>query len=403
MDDPSLRSRAIDPVDILAVSNYGPSSPAFRVRIGNLASALARKGVRIERLSTLTDAETDRFHNASTWAKGRAILRGQRRLHESLDARGLPDTVLIQQRVDFSPGLATERRLARAQRLVWDVDDALWMRSTLRISRRAWLTGDARIARWTARHAAHVIAGNHLLAEDIAAWTDAPVSVIPSLVDTDAVSMRRHDDGAELVVGWIGSPGTAGYIDRVLPAISALARALPQSVRFLVVGAGRSYATPGVRIDSVRWSPDAERAALGAIDIGVMPMPDDTFARGKCAYKALQYMAAGVPVVADPVGVTRSVVAPLSTGPAGYVPDAGSEWVDALVDLARDPDLRSAFGRAGRERIVQDFSIVRWAPTVAAVLRGVPAPRNPDEGPPDPQPASAAPPGRISDARPKDA
>ena len=113
------------------------------------------------------------------------------------------------------------------------------------------------------------------------------------------------------------------------------------------------------------WSIEAERAALSRIDVGLVPQPNTPWTRGKSAYKAIQYMASGIPVVADDVGVVSTHV-----GDGGVVVSDGDGWVDALLRLARDPDLRQQVGENGRRRAERDFSVERWAPVVAAILRG---------------------------------
>ena len=129
----------------------------------------------------------------------------------------------------------------------------------------------------------------------------------------------------------------------------------------------------GLRVVLHRWSEPAERAVLDRMDVGLMPLPDDPWARGKCAYKALQYMAAGVPVVADDVGITAAVI---GDGQAGLIVSRPRDWVDGIVQLARDPELRNRLGAAGRRRVEADFSTARWAPVLAAAIRGEPVARS---------------------------
>jgi glycosyltransferase involved in cell wall biosynthesis len=123
----------------------------------------------------------------------------------------------------------------------------------------------------------------------------------------------------------------------------------------------------GFVVESVPWSVVGELEALKRIDVGLMPMPDNAWTRGKSAYKALQYMSAGIPVVGDDVGVATSVIDP---GRGGFVVRNEDEWVEALVRLARDAALRDRLGKHGRQRVERDFSVTRWAPVVAEILKG---------------------------------
>ena len=119
-------------------------------------------------------------------------------------------------------------------------------------------------------------------------------------------------------------------------------------------------------VDSAPWSVRSESEALKQIDVGLMPMPDNAWTRGKSAYKALQYMSAGIPVVGDDVGLASSVIEP---GNAGFVVHSEDEWVDALLTLAADTRLRTRLGAHGRKRVETHFSLMRWASVVADILR----------------------------------
>ena len=272
----------------------------------------------------------------------------------------------MHRRADLLPSLSLERAAAGGRRLVYDVDDAIWLdaRRDSGAHPLAALKGSARKAAWLASRADHVIAGNALLAEHLSRFSHA-VSVIPSLVDTESVPVRRHADGAELVVGWIGSRSTAPFLEGVRDVLERVRATLPAGrLRLLTVG-GAMDPIPGIACEAHPWSARAQADALARIDVGVMPLPDTVWNRGKCAYKALQCMAAGIPVVADDVGVAGAVV-----GDAGRVVRGQPAWVEALVELLRDRALRERLGRRGHERVERDFSLARWAPVMAAVLRG---------------------------------
>ncbi len=120
-------------------------------------------------------------------------------------------------------------------------------------------------------------------------------------------------------------------------------------------------------VDSVPWSEESESDALKRIDVGLMPMPDNAWTRGKSAYKALQYMSAALPVVGDDVGVASSVI---GSENAGLIVRTDDEWVEALIALARDARLRARLGKQGRRCVEENYSVAGWAPVVAEILRG---------------------------------
>jgi glycosyltransferase involved in cell wall biosynthesis len=194
------------------------------------------------------------------------------------------------------------------------------------------------------------------------------VSIVPSLIETRAIPLRRHRAGSELVLGWIGSPTTAPYLRRLERAVTTVARAFrDQAIRVLIVGGEPNLVIPGVEIETWEWTPQRELDALHRIDIGLMPLPDNVWTRGKSAYKALQYMSAAIPVVADDVGVASEVV---QNHRAGFIVGSEAEWTQAVLDLAQDPALRQRFGNEGRRIVETNFSVSRWAPIIAALIKG---------------------------------
>lgn len=338
---------------------------AFRVRLELPGRGLAEHGIALDLLPLFAGDSAQRFRRAGAVGKARVLVAARRRLRRELREAGEEaSTVVVQRQVDLAPSLALERAAVRGRRLVYDVDDAVWLSGRQTGGHPlSGLKGAGRKVRWLAERAEHAIAGNEILAEHLAAYSQR-VTVVPSLVDPAAYAVRAHEQDEELMLGWIGSPTTAPYLDRVVDVLERLARSSQRPVRLVVVG-GSAPEIAGVRVEERAWSPEAEREALAEMDIGLMPLEDTPWTRGKCAYKALQYMAAGVPPVADDVGVAGATVAN-----AGYAVSGSDTWHDALQTLAEDAGLRSRLGEMGRRRVEQEFSPERWLPTIAAILRG---------------------------------
>jgi glycosyltransferase involved in cell wall biosynthesis len=224
----------------------------------------------------------------------------------------------------------------------------------------------ARKVRWFVSSADHVVVANDVLADYFGRLTNR-LSVIPSVVEPRGQAVRQHEDREELVLGWIGSRTTASYLGRLQAVLPRVCDALEgRQVRLLVVG-GSSPPIAGARVENRNWSLEAEDQALSEIDIGLMPVPDNAWTRGKSAYKALVYMAAGIPVVADDVGIAASTI---GNDLGGFVVRSNREWVEAIVALAGARAMRERLGRQGRERVETHFSVQAWAPAMAAILRG---------------------------------
>jgi Glycosyl transferases group 1 len=354
-------------VSVAGVAAQSSSMPGFRIRVGLLREELRSLGVDVEPFLLLTESEARQVREASALRRARALIASRRRLLDELRAKpGAFDATLIQRQADLLPSLRVERAAVDHQRLIWDVDDAIWLDTSreARLHPLAFLKGTRRKVRWLAERADQVIAGNRVLAEWLSRYTDR-VTVVPSLVEPRELPIKQHGDGDTITLGWIGSAGTSRYLMPIRALLPELSRLAPErTFRLLVVG-GEITPPDGIEVEQLEWSPEAEGKALGAIDIGLMPMPDTPWTRGKCAYKALQYMGAGIPAVADDVGVTREVV-----GDGGITVRGEGEWLTALIDLTRDHKLRSRLGAAARRRVETHYSVERWAPVLAGIIRG---------------------------------
>lgn len=294
-------------------------------------------------------------------------MRSRERLRR--DLRNLPHTVevaFVQRQVDMLPQLSLERAAARGRRLIYDVDDAIWHDAAGAGGHPlALLKGTRRKVDWLAQQADHVVVGNEMLAEYLAPRSHR-LTIVPSLVDDDQAPVRHHEESSRLVLGWIGSASTAPYLDRVMASIARLAKTLATPVCLLVVG-GTARPIVGAELEVLPWSEEAERDALRRMDIGLMPLPDTPWTRGKCAYKALQYMASGIPCIADDVGISSEVI---ETGGAGRIARGPDGWYESLSELSESVELRQRLGNNGRGRVAADFSVRRWVPILAGILTG---------------------------------
>jgi glycosyltransferase involved in cell wall biosynthesis len=267
------------------------------------------------------------------------------------------DAVVLQ-RVLLPPAL--QRLLARhSPRLLFDFDDAIYT------THEGASAGPP--------HAAARF--DHMLALADAAITSTPrlaararphcprVFVIPSAVDCDRY--RPHSGvgaGGEVTIGWIGRNSTTMYLAPVLPVLAELRQSRPD-LRVVLVGARAGI---GVGFaECPPWSLDTELAQLARFDIGIMPLSDDEWARGKGGYKLLQYFACGIPAVASPVGANLDIVRP---GETGYLANDEHEWREQLSRLVRDAALRERLGAAARRTAARDWSVATWSPRLAAAL-----------------------------------
>lgn len=250
-----------------------------------------------------------------------------------------------------------------AQLDVYDFDDALFLGSVSDKNRRAAMLKQER-RRWGAyvTKARLVTAGNTYLASAASAAGAARVELLPTCVDPSRYEPARHNERDSVTVGWIGSQTTTPYLDPVMRAVARLHDS-GHRVRLRLIGADRLASRPW--LEQRDWSLDREAADLADLDIGVMPMPNSAWARGKCGYKLLQYFAAGLPAIASPVGVGRNMIGEGRGLLAASVP----EWERAIIELASDAAARREMGTDARNYVERYFSYTRWAPELAAMLK----------------------------------
>jgi len=241
-------------------------------------------------------------------------------------------------------------RLAR--RVVFDFDDAVFLDPA---TSQPLGRGFIRRLGYILRHSQQVIAGNEYLA-GYARQCNAKVTVIPTAVDTDVYRpvCGRHR-GRPPIIGWIGTTSNLAYLLRLIPVMKNVLRQC--DCRFLIVSNQETKPRALAFSDRILYKPwraEEERADLRSFDIGIMPLPDSAYTRGKCGFKLLQYMAVGIPVVASPVGVNRGIVA---DGVTGFLARSNREWEENLRRLCGDARLRRRLGQSGRRAVEKGFSL----------------------------------------------
>lgn len=265
-----------------------------------------------------------------------------------------------------------ERWLLRGVPYVLDYDDAIFHNYDLHrnpLIRALW---GGRVDRLMAG-ARLVVAGNEYLAERARYARASRVEILPTVIDLARYPLRVWQglEGRVPCIVWIGSPGTAPYLAKLAAPLAALA----QRRRYVLRVVGARLDLSGVEVESVEWTEDSEVVSIAECDIGIMPLTDTPWERGKCGYKLIQYMACGLPVVASPVGVNRQIV---HDGENGFLARDPQEWVQRLEGLLADPALRARLGHAGRQRVQEEYCLQQVAPRLSLLLRtaaGVPAPR----------------------------
>ena len=323
---------------------YDPDQPSFRHRIASLLPALAERG---------WDARVERFpggrYGIRTWERREWL-------------RWADVTVLHQIKL-----AAIEARLfaAFSRRRVFDFDDAIYVRKP------RTLGAPADDSRWrrakfvaTCRLADAVAAGNAVLAS-AARPVARRVEILPTSIDVAQYPRASADGdaGDRVIVAWIGSPENLVYLEMIRPALARLAARNPAFRLRVICSSFPDW--PEVPIERVAWSAAGEAASLASAQVGIMPLTADEWARGKCAFKLLQYMAAGLPCVASPVGANREAVL---DGVTGYHATDEAAWERCLQALIDSRDLRARFGAAGRAHVERHYAMSVYRRRYLALL-----------------------------------
>lgn len=215
------------------------------------------------------------------------------------------------------------------------------------------------------RNARLVIAGSRYLAEKADQAKAKEVIYLPSSIDLQrypaSPASRKTDD---FTIGWIGCPATEHYLQELREVFADLCRNF--NIRVSLVGASSRLQLPVSSCDHRNWSEQTEVQDIEDFDVGIMPLPDNPWERGKCGYKLIQYMGCHKPVVASPVGANRTIV---EHGVNGFLASTAEQWKLALFSLMQDPGLRARMGQAGRKKVESEFSVQANHSKLSAALR----------------------------------
>ena len=347
---------------VLLLTRYGRLGASSRLRMLQFLPWFSEAGLESESQALLGDAMLARKYHAGGYQRGAMIAAYGARMR-SMGRRKHANVVWIEKEaLPWFPA-SIERAMLRGVPYVLDYDDALFHNYDLHrlgvVRRVLGRRIDAIMA-----GAALVTAGNEYLAQRARDAGAKWVEVVPTVIDLDRYPLHDRTAEADAVprIVWIGSPTTAAYLGALEAPLQRLAARRPFKLR--VIGAEVSMS--GVDVECVPWTEASEVASIASCQVGIMPLRDSPWERGKCGYKLIQYMACGLPVVASPIGVNEQIV---RDGENGYLADGPEAWERALETLLDDGAMRHAMGQAGRDRVEREYSVQCVAPRLARLLK----------------------------------
>lgn len=354
-------------VKVLVLTKYGRLGASSRMRSLQYLPWFEQAGLQVTVQPLLSDEFLSLRYRQGTYGVWSLLKAYVRRLSNLMAHRQFDVVWIEKEALPWWP-LWLELVLLRGVPYVLDYDDAIFhnydRHSNPWVRRFYGRRLDGLMA-----HAALVVGGNNYLAQR-ARDAGAPwVEVVPTVIDLVRYPSQPQTlvepsvDGGLPRIVWIGSPSTVRYLQLIREPLQALARCQPFMLR--VIGGG-VVDLPGVQVEVVPWAEATEVENISVCQVGVMPLRDSLWERGKCGYKLIQYMACGLPVVASHVGVNPEIV---RNGENGYLANTPEDWVTALGKLLESPSLQAQMGAAGRRRVEEKYCIQKTGPLMAQLLR----------------------------------
>jgi glycosyltransferase involved in cell wall biosynthesis len=262
------------------------------------------------------------------------------------------DIVFVQRECFMLGTSFFEKKFAKRSKLIFDFDDSIWIQNISEANKIFSIFKDAGKTKTIIQVADLVFAGNNYLA-DFARQFNKNVVIVPTTIDTDLYRPVKKYPKEKICIGWSGSVTTIEHMETKIIALSEIKNRYLEKVYFKIIGDGNYY-NKVLQTKGLPWIKNTEVQDMSEFDIGIMPLPDTEWAKGKCGLKGLQYMALGVPTIMSPVGVNSEII---QDGKNGFLADSDEEWVNKLSLLIESFELRQKIGEAGRKTVEEKYSI----------------------------------------------
>ncbi len=347
---------------ILFVALHRPArSPSQRFRFEQYLGFIEENGFEYD-FSYIISAKDDLyFYQRGQYFKKLSILLKSifKRMYDVLHANKY-DIIFVQREAFMLGTPFFEKKYAAKSKLIFDFDDALWIRQISDASapnkNLLWLKNPAKTAQIIGC-SDMVFAGNRYLA-NYARQYNKQVKLVPTTIDTDyhRPDTEKKKTCDKICIGWTGSKTTLDHFIKSLPILHKIKEKYHNKVFFKVIGDEHFQYKP-LNIQGIRWTSEDEIQQLNTIDIGIMPLPNDEWAKGKCGLKGLQYMALEIPAIMSPVGINKEII---QNGQNGFLPSDEREWINAFDQVIENRLLRKKIGQAGRKTITDRYSVKAW-------------------------------------------
>lgn len=350
-------------ISVLFLTKYDRKGASSRYRAFKYFPYLEKEGIECSYESLFTNKYlTELFENGNK-KMSHVIKCYLKRIYDLFSAHSYDLVFLQKELFPYLPAVVERFFSSVDIRYILDIDDAIFHNYDLSDNCLVEYVLEKKVD-VVMRNSEVVIAGNEYLASRARQAGAPSTEIIPTVIDLDQYPTKPSEqNGDTFVIGWIGSPSTSHYIEELSDVLRQVADQRKIEVR--LIGSG-DVSLPGVPHEVREWSEETEVDDLRDINVGIMPLHDTPWTRGKCGFKLIQYMGTWKPVVASPVGVNSEIV---QDGVHGYLADSKEEWVESLLDLCDNPNRRRMMGKHGRERIQNKYCFDVTAPKMSKTIR----------------------------------
>lgn len=331
-------------------------SPSQRFRFEQYLNYFKSQGFNWEISEIITEKDDKTFyHSGNYFKKALIVLKSFFIRLKDLQRSKNFDIVFIQREALLIGSSYFEKRFYKKNKVVFDFDDSIWLLDTSPENKKFEFLKNSDKTKVNITNAHTVIAGNTYLA-NYARQFNKNVIIIPTTINTSShkpISKNLTSETKKIVIGWSGSISTIKHFEMAIPVLKELLLKYPNQLEIHVIGQA-SYKNKELKIISKSWHSSTEVENLNYFDIGIMPLPDDEWSKGKCGLKGLSYMACGIATVMSAVGVNTEIIQDHYNG---YLASTQKEWLDALSTLIENKELRNLIGMRGRETVVNHYSV----------------------------------------------
>jgi glycosyltransferase involved in cell wall biosynthesis len=340
---------------ILFLTLHRPNrSPSQRFRFEQYLDLLNQNGFDYEFSFLLNEKDDAIFYKKGhLFSKAFIVLKSSlKRLKELMNASKY-DIVFIQRECFMLGSSFFEKQFSKSGvKMIFDFDDSIWLQNVSDANKTfVWLKNPNKTSKIIS-YSNLVFAGNKYL-KDYAIQFNKEVEIIPTTIDTVEYKRVSLPDSDKVVIGWSGSITTIQHFEYSLSVLKKIKAKYKDTIDIHVIG-DVNYSNSELGINGKAWNKKTELTDLSAFDIGIMPLPDDEWANGKCGLKGLQYMALEIPTIMSPVGVNTEII---QDGKNGFLASTEEEWLERLSLLIESKELRNQIGKAGRDTVVNHYSV----------------------------------------------